>query len=40
MDNGTLADQRLTEIERRLALVKANGHASNGHALDGRVARR
>jgi hypothetical protein len=39
MDNGTLADQRLTEIEERLALIKPNGHA-NGHGLNGRVARR
>jgi hypothetical protein len=27
MDNGTLADQRLTEIEERLGAIKANGHA-------------
>jgi hypothetical protein len=26
MDNGTLADQRLTELEERLAVVRSNGH--------------
>jgi hypothetical protein len=35
MDNGTIADQRLTEIEERIASLKPNGHA-----LDGRMARR
>jgi hypothetical protein len=27
MDNGTVADQRLTDLETRLAKIKANGHA-------------
>jgi hypothetical protein len=29
MDHGTIADQRLTEIEERIASLKPNGHAVN-----------
>jgi hypothetical protein len=30
MDHGSIADQRLTEIEERLASLKPHGHAVSG----------